>query len=114
MEAKSKAGGGSDGNGWERAGEGLCGAAVVGKGHGAARSSGKLCRGTLLDFQVEKKSFCACDHSAVGLCVSRRPAIAFEMETVWCELVLRGREGVISIRGVLGSHRTASAGTAPR
>lgn len=104
---------GSDGNGWERAGEGLCGAAVVGKGHGAARSSGRLCRGTPLDFQVAKKSFCVYDHSAVGLCVSRRPAIALEMETVWCELVLRGREGVISVHGVLGSHRMASAGTAP-
>lgn len=114
METKSKAGAGSDGNGWERAGEGLCGAAAVGKGHRAARSSGKLCRGTLLDFQVEKKSFCVYDHSAAGLCVSRRPGITLEMETVWCELVLRGREGVISVHSVLGSHQTASAGTAPR
>ena len=47
---KSKAGGRSDGNGWERAGEGLCRAAAVGKGHRAAWSSGKFCRGTLLDF----------------------------------------------------------------
>lgn len=49
---------------WERwewlgeSGEGLCRAAVVGKGHGAAWSGGKLCCGTLLGCQLEKKSFC--------------------------------------------------------
>lgn len=55
MNKKSKAGSGSDGNTWERAGEGLCRAAVVGKRHEDAWSRGKLRR--LLDCQVEKESF---------------------------------------------------------
>lgn len=58
MEIKSKAGGGSDGNGWERAGKGLCRATVVGKGHRAAQSQGKLCHGTLRDFWVESNLLC--------------------------------------------------------
>lgn len=57
MNKKSKAGGGSDGNTWERAGEGLCRAAVVGKRHEDVWSGGKLCRRALLDFQEEKESF---------------------------------------------------------
>lgn len=57
---KSEAGSGSDGNTWERAGEGLCRAAVVRKRHEDAWSNGKLHRGALLDLQVEKEFFFLC------------------------------------------------------
>lgn len=103
---------------WERAGEGLCKAAVVRKRHEDAWSSGKLCRGALLDFQVEKKSFsCLKPQCSGAVC---------EQATRYClrngnrsacapdEGLMSGREEVHSaLCSGLGSHWIASTGTAP-